>query len=131
MRRCSKMGPYHGHSVNGPLRVRLRLHCGESIIIGAGVILAGNNCRVWKSNAQFLINESSVKASETNFDLKAYLVSNNCGKEKHVIVRLPVMSQNFPILYPNLEFSIPPTLSQGVLSGFPCGPSLGVPHNKT
>lgn len=45
-------------------------------------------CSVWKLNAQFLINELSVKASETN--LKAYPISNNCGKENPVFVRLPV-----------------------------------------
>lgn len=91
MHRCSQMGPYHRHSVSSPLSVRLHLHGGESIIIGARVILAGNNCSVWKANVQFLIKEFNVKASETNFDLKAYPVSNNCGKEKCVIVRLPVV----------------------------------------
>lgn len=66
---------------------------------------------------------SCVKPSGTSFDLEACPVSSNYEKEKHVVVRLPVMWQNFPVLYPNLETFTPPTLSQGVLSGCPMGPS--------
>lgn len=37
------------------------------------------------------------------------------------------MEQNIPVLYPNLEFFTTPILSQGVLSGCPCGATSGCP----
>lgn len=83
-------------------------------------------CSVWKQNARFLINELSVKASETN--LKACPKSNNRGKEDPVFVRLPVTQQHF-IDSIDLQIYIPFLLYPSEFSlSFPLEPSLDVPH---